>query len=141
VPPGWLPAGTKRTSLARFERCALHLNPHTPTYIHIYICIYILIYIYIYVYIYIYKYISICIYIYDALGRRHAEDQPDARRLRTRTPRLARRLARRVWVTPSTPGPSNLNQKSLFEDLMTFGDKCPRNGSKNDKMAPRTTLG
>ena len=32
--------------------------------------------------------------------------------------------------------------KSIFlEILTTFGDKCPQNGSKNDKMAPRTTSG
>jgi len=33
-----------------------------------------------------------------------------------------------------------LNQTSFLEDLSTFGDKYPQNGSKNDTMAPRTTL-
>ena len=27
----------------------------------------------------------------------------------------------------------------LLENLSTFGHQCPQNGSKNDKMAPRTT--
>ena len=33
-----------------------------------------------------------------------------------------------------------LNQKSFWKILSTFGDKCPRNGSKSDTMVPRTTL-
>ena len=42
------------------------------------------------------------------------------------------------WLT--TQGPSNPQSKVIFEDLSTFGDKCPRNGSKTDTMVPRTTL-
>ena len=34
-------------------------------------------------------------------------------------------------------GISNVN---LQETLSIVGDKCPQNGSKNDPMAPRTTL-
>jgi hypothetical protein len=34
----------------------------------------------------------------------------------------------------------SLNQTSIFEKLSAFGDKRPHNGSKNDLMAPRTTL-
>ena len=41
----------------------------------------------------------------------------------------------------TTPGPSNLNQKSFLKILITFGDKYPRDGSKNEPMAPRTNLG
>ena len=38
----------------------------------------------------------------------------------------------------TTQGPSNLNQESFLEDLSTFGDKCPHNGSKNGHgMPPR----
>ena len=41
----------------------------------------------------------------------------------------------------TTPGPSNLNQKSILKTMITFGDKCPQNGSKKVPMAPRTHLG
>ena len=41
----------------------------------------------------------------------------------------------------TTPGPLNLNQKSFLNNLSTFGDNCPRNGSKNDLTAPRMSLG
>ena len=34
-----------------------------------------------------------------------------------------------------------LNRKSFLEDFVNFGDKCPRNGSKNGLMAPRTGMG
>ena len=39
-------------------------------------------------------------------------------------------------VRSPTPGPSNLNQKSISGDLITFGDKCPQNGSKNVHPRP-----
>ena len=41
----------------------------------------------------------------------------------------------------STPGPSNLNQNSILNILITSGDKCPQNGSKYGSMAPSTGLG
>ena len=34
-----------------------------------------------------------------------------------------------------------VSQSQLFRDLVNFGDKCPQNGSKNDLMVPRTTMG
>ena len=34
-----------------------------------------------------------------------------------------------------------LNKSQFLKILITFGDKCLRNGSKNDPMAPRTTMG
>ena len=41
-----------------------------------------------------------------------------------------------------TQGPSWGYLKSQFSrDLVNFRDECPQNGSKNDPMAPRTTLG
>ena len=33
------------------------------------------------------------------------------------------------------------SKSQLIEDLSTFGDKYPRNGSKNEPMAPTTDLG
>ena len=33
-----------------------------------------------------------------------------------------------------------ISKVNCQETLSTFGDKCPQNGSKNDPMAPRTTL-
>ena len=41
-----------------------------------------------------------------------------------------------------TQGPSwGYLKKSIFKrTLSIFGDECPQNGSKNDPMAPRTTL-
>jgi hypothetical protein len=47
----------------------------------------------------------------------------------------------RFWFRVSTQGSSwgYLKVNSL-ETLSIFGDKCPQNGSKNDLMAPRTTL-
>ena len=37
--------------------------------------------------------------------------------------------------------PFEPQSKVNFEDLITFGDKCPRNGSKNGQTAPRTGKG
>ena len=45
-----------------------------------------------------------------------------------------------VQVTTTTQGPSwEYLKVNLSETLSIFGDKCSQNGSKNDKMAPRTT--
>ena len=33
-----------------------------------------------------------------------------------------------------------ISKVDFQETLSMFGDKCPQNGSKNDPMAPRTTL-
>ena len=33
-----------------------------------------------------------------------------------------------------------ISKVNFQETLSNFGDKCPQNGSKNDPMAPRTTL-
>ena len=42
----------------------------------------------------------------------------------------------------TTQGPSWGYLKVRFQEtLSSFGDKCPQNGSKNDPMVPRTTLG
>ena len=32
-------------------------------------------------------------------------------------------------------------QSQFLRELVNFGDACPPNGSKNDKMAPSATLG
>ena len=43
------------------------------------------------------------------------------------------------WYT--TQGPSWGYLKSRFQETLSiFGDECPQSGSKNDPMAPRTTL-
>ena len=34
-----------------------------------------------------------------------------------------------------------VSQSQFLETLSIFGDKCPRNGSKNGEMAPRTGTG
>ena len=42
----------------------------------------------------------------------------------------------------ATQGPSWGYLKVNFQETLSFfGDKCPQNGSKNDPMVPRTTLG
>ena len=44
------------------------------------------------------------------------------------------------WPAPVSQSPSNLNQKSIFEILSTFGDKCQHNGSKNDPFSPKRPM-
>ena len=85
-------------------------------YVYIYIFIYILyIYTYIYIHIYIYTYIYIYIYV-NAQGNREQQS--------------------------TTQGPSwGYLKVNSSETLSIFGAKCPQNGSKNDPIAPRTTLG
>jgi len=38
-------------------------------------------------------------------------------------------------------GPSSLNEKSIVEDLSTYGDKRPNNGSKKEPISPRKNPG
>ena len=51
----------------------------------------------------------------------------------------------RTWLldlmNPGHARPLDLNPKSNFEDLSTFGDKGPQNGTKETLTAPRTQLG
>ena len=45
-------------------------------------------------------------------------------------------------AAPVHPRPFVPSIKSqFFKILITFGDKCPRNGSKNEQTAPRTSMG
>ena len=48
-------------------------------------------------------------------------------------------VVRDEW-TRTTPGPSNIKSQFL-KILISFGEKCPHNGSKNEPMAQRTSLG
>ena len=46
------------------------------------------------------------------------------------------------WIRRSTQGPSWRYLKvNSSENLSIFGEECPQNGSKNDLMVPRTTMG
>ena len=46
-----------------------------------------------------------------------------------------------LWSRESTQGPSwGYLKVNSSETLSISGDKCPQNGSKKDRMAPRTTL-
>ena len=52
--------------------------------------------------------------------------------------RDARNGAAQDWIHA---GPFvGVSQSQFFRDLVNFGDKCPRNGSTNNTMVPRTTL-
>ena len=55
---------------------------------------------------------------------------------------LAFRICGLGWTRPPTQGPSWGYLKVNFsETLSIFGNKRPRNGSKNGEMAPRTGTG
>ena len=41
----------------------------------------------------------------------------------------------------TTQGPSNLNQKSILEDLSTFGDKYPQNATKKELLSSKRNHG
>ena len=50
-------------------------------------------------------------------------------------------LPRHLRIEYITQGPSwGYLRSQISRDLVDFDDKCPQNGSKNDPMAPRTTL-
>ena len=57
-------------------------------------------------------------------------------------PSIACNTLEEVPLTQSTQGSSwGYLKVNYSETLSSFGDKCPQNGSKNDLMAPITTLG
>ena len=63
----------------------------------------------------------------DRIGRFRLGTRPECREasMRVCSPRKALR---------------GVFKSQFLRDLFIFGDECPQNGSKNDKMAPRTTL-
>ena len=84
---------------------------------------------YIYVYIYIYIYIHIYIHIYIFQLELDVEDFQDGA-LPTTHEHAVPRQALRTSI-----------RSQFLKILIAFGDKCPRNGSKNEETAPITRTG